>query len=383
VDGDGDCDGDVDLDGVIDPRAAAGGGALRRRAFAWLSLQAHGAFEPVAASAALAAAGFDPERALRALAGAPLADEACARAGARLAAAGARLVPLGARAYPERLAALADPTPLLAVRGDPARLGGRLVAIVGSRRPTPYGVGAARGLARQLAGLGYGVVSGLALGIDAAAHGAALEAGGRTIGVLGCGPDLVYPREHEALAEEMLARGAVLSELPPGAAPLKHHFPLRNRLISGLAEAVVVVEAKARSGSRITAEHAAEQGREVLAVPGPIDAAESAGPNLLLRQGAHPALDASDVLRALGRNDEAEAWLQRRARPAGEAEGEEALAPEARALLALLRRAPATRDELAARLGLAPAALAPRLLALELDGRVAEDRAGRLRIVPR
>lgn len=372
--------------GLLDPRDPAP--AVRERVHAWLALQARGGFAPVAARAALAAARGEPVAALRRLTGetpaAVLGRAALDTACARLARSGAHLLPFGAPAYPARLAALADPPPLLAVRGEPASLGGPLVAIVGARRATPYGVGSARRLARQLAGLGFGVVSGLAWGIDAAAHRGALEAGGRTIGVLGCGADRVYPREHAALAAEMSAAGAIVSELPPGAAPLKHHFPLRNRLISGLALALVVVEARARSGSGISAGHAAEQGREVLAVPGPIDAPTSEGPNLLLRDGAAPALDASDVLRALGRTEEAEAWLRRR-RGAREGEdgGEAALAPEARALLAALRGAPATRDELASRLGLAPAALAARLLELELDGRVAEDRAGRLRIVPR
>lgn len=370
--------------GLLDPRDPEP--RTRARVHAWLALQARGGFEPVAVRAALEATRGEPAAALQRLTGetpaAVLDGAALGTACARLARAGARLLPFGAPFYPARLAVLADPPPLLAVRGDPASLGGPSVAIVGARRSTPYGVGAARRLARQLAGLGFGVVSGLAWGIDAAAHRGALEAGGRTIAVLGCGADRVYPREHAALAAEMTAAGAVVSELPPGAGPLKHHFPLRNRLISGLALALVVVEARTRSGSRISAEHAAEQGREVLAVPGPIDAPTSEGPNLLLREGAAPALDASDVLRALGRVAEAEAWLRRRARSREEG-GEAALAPEARALLAALRGAPATRDELASRLGLAPAALAARLLELELDGRVAEDRAGRLRLVPR
>jgi DNA processing protein len=370
--------------GLLDPRDPSP--RLRERVHAWLALQTRGGFEPEAARAALEDAGGEPVAALRRLTGeephAVLGRAALEDACARLSRSGARLLPFGAPAYPARLAALADPPPLLAMRGDPAQLGPPLVAIVGARRATPYGVGAARRLARELAGLGFGVVSGLAWGIDAAAHRGALDAGGRTIGVLGCGADQVYPRDHAALAAEMTAAGAIVSELPPGAAPLKHHFPLRNRLISGLAEALVVVEARARSGSRISAEHAAEQGREVLAVPGPIDAPTSEGPNLLLRDGAAPALDASDVLRALGRVDEAEAWLRRRRRARDDG-GEASLAPEARAVLAALRGAPATRDELAARLGLPPATLAPRLLDLELDGRVAEDRAGRLRLVPR
>lgn len=394
-------------DGVLDPRELAAPDLLRaepgaelraelraegsagaeRRALvhAWLALQAWGALRPVTARAALAATrGGDPVAALRELARkAPEAQLDAARFAVslrRLVAIGARLVPFGARAYPASVATLADAPLLLAVRGEPARLAGAHVAIVGSRRPTPYGVSVARRLARELAGLGFGIVSGLALGIDAAAHHGALEAGRVTIGVLGCGPDLVYPREHQALAAEIAASGVVLSELPPGAAPLKYHFPLRNRLISGLSQAVLVVEAKARSGSLITAEHAAEQGREVLAVPGPIDASTSEGPNLLLRHGATPVLDASDVLRALGRTDEAEAWLRRRSRGA---ETLVALPPDARAVVTALRRAPVTRDELAAQLGLTASQLTAPLLALELEGLIAEDRAGRLRIVAR
>jgi DNA processing protein len=356
----------------------------RARLYAWLALQALGALRPTAARTALEQAGGDPAGALRRLVartpGADLSGVRIEDAFRRLRKADVRLIPLGAPAYPPPLATLADPPPLLGVRGDPARLVGPRVAIVGARRPTPYGVGVARRLARELAGLGFGVVSGLALGIDAAAHRGALEAGGVTVGVLGCGPDLVYPSEHQALAADLLVAGALLSELPPGARPLRYHFPLRNRLISGLCQAVIVVEAKARSGSLITAEHAAEQGREVLAVPGPIDASTSEGPNLLLRNGATPVLDASDVLRALGRADEAEAWLRRRSRGA---ETLVALPPEARAVVDALRRAPVTRDDLATQLGLTPAQLAGPLLALELEGLVAEDRAGRLRIVPR
>src|SRR5690606_26181 len=196
--------------------------APRARVHAWLALQAHAAFDPVAARAALERSGGDPAAALRALGAGPphavLDAAALAAACAALVRVGARLLPYGAALYPARLAALADPPPLLAVRGDPRALGGPLVAIVGARLATPYGVGVARALARQLAGLGFGIASGLARGIDAAAHRGALDAGGRTIGVLGCGVERVYPREHEALAGEMCGAGAVVSELPPGAA---------------------------------------------------------------------------------------------------------------------------------------------------------------------
>ena len=343
---------------------------------AWLALQRRCALRPVEARAALEESG-DPRIALlRACRERPveaLPERDFERDVRRLARLGVRLVPYGSPAYPERIAALLDAAPLLGVRGDPGALAGPFAALVGARKATAYGLGVAARLARELAACGVGVVSGLALGIDAAAHRGALEAGGRTVAVLGCGPDRVYPARHERLAAEIAARGALLSELPPGAPPLAYHFPLRNRLISALAEAVVVVEARARSGSLITAEHAAEQGREVLAVPGPVDAPESEGPNRLLRDGAAPVLDASDVLRAIGGQHVAPASSARSAEPAD---------PESRALWLALRSEPATRDELAARLGLAPQEMARRLLPLELDGRVLEDRDGRLRVVP-
>jgi DNA processing protein len=182
----------------------------------------------------------------------------------------------------------------------------------------------------------------------------------------------MYPSGHEELAHAIARQGAVIAELPPGAPPLRHHFPLRNRLISGLSAAVVVVEARARSGSLITAEHALEQGREVLAVPGAVDAATSVGSNLLLRQGAPPALDASDVLRSLAGTAAAAPTPPSAARPTP--------TPSHPILRALLEEA-ATRDELARRLGCPSSKLARELLLLELEGRIVEDRDGRLRAV--
>jgi DNA processing protein len=258
------------------------------------------------------------------------------------------------------------------VRGEPEALAGPCVAVVGARAATLYGLDVARRLAGALASAGVVIVSGLARGIDAAAHEAALAAGGRTVALLACGPDLVYPPEHRRLAERIAERGAVASELPPGAPPRKVHFPLRNRLISGLSRAVVVVEARARSGSLVTARHALDQGIEVLAVPGPVTAATSEGTNALLRDGAAPALSPADVLAAAGL---AAACAQTPGSPAPGA----ALAAPASAILAALRQRPATRDELGRRLALAPGALSVALLELELAGRVAEDRDGRLR----
>ena len=171
-------------------------------------------------------------------------------------------------AYPPRLTTIPDPPVAFWARGDLAVLGRPSIAVVGSRRATPSGLAVARQLAADLAGEGFCVVSGLARGIDGAAHAGALAAGGVTVAVLGCGADIIYPREHARLATEILASGVVLSEFSPGTPPLPEHFPLRNRIISGLARAVVVVEASDHSGSLITARMALEQGRDVLAVPG-------------------------------------------------------------------------------------------------------------------
>jgi len=236
----------------------------------------------------------------------------------------------------------------------------------------------AESLARDLAACGVGVVSGLARGIDAAAHRGALAARGATVAMLGCGIDRSYPPEHEALADEIAEQGAVVSELPLGAPPAKHHFPLRNRLISALAHAVVVVEARAKSGSLGTARHAADQGREVLAVPGALDAATSEGPNRLLRAGAWPVLDAGDVLAAIGLGP-ASASERAALAPCEDAPRETSADP----IVAALREEPRTRDELVAALGWSAQRLAAALVALELDGAIVEERDGRLRVAPR
>jgi DNA processing protein len=221
------------------------------------------------------------------------------------------------------------------------------------------------------------VVSGLALGIDGVAHGAALDAGGRTVAVQACGPEMVYPSVHRSLADRIARQGAVVSEFPPGAPPLRYHFPLRNRLISGMALALIVVEARERSGSLITAQHAAEQGVDVFAVPGPISAPTSAGTNQLLRHGAGVALDAEDILGALRLSG---VWREPPlGRAAANPRPEEA--PERRRILDALLQEPATRDELGRRLERAPEQLACDLFELEMEGRVAEDRDGRLRVV--
>ncbi len=200
--------------------------------------------------------------------------------------------------YPQLLKQIADPPFALFVRGDLERIG-TAIAVVGTRNCTPYGKNVASALARDLSVAGLGIVSGLALGIDAYAHQAALESGGRCLAVLGsgCDEDAIYPRHNLNLAHEILkSGGAVISEFPPGTEGLKHHFPLRNRIIAGLSLATVVVEAAEESGSLITAHLALEQNRDVFAVPGPITNVQSGGTNKLLKQGAIPCTGAADIL---------------------------------------------------------------------------------------
>lgn len=202
-------------------------------------------------------------------------------------------------AYPPALREIADPPATLYVRG---RLDGRdriAVAVVGARRASAYGLSVAEWLGRELARRRITVVSGMARGIDAAAHRGALAGGGRTIAVLGCGPDRVYPAEHEELMRAILASGAVLTEFPPGTPPMPYQFLQRNRIISGLSLGVVVVEGRGRSGALATVDHALAQGREVFAVPGGIFAETSHLPNHLIQEGAFPVTSVEDVLGAL------------------------------------------------------------------------------------
>jgi DNA processing protein len=352
-----------DLPGVLTP---ADPGAR-----AWLAVQRRLALAPARTAPLLRDCAGDPDRVLRALPR-PASGDAVAldRDLRTLSRLGVRLVPFSAPAYPWRISQLADPAAVLSVLGDPAVLSAPAVAIVGARAASVYGLSVARSLAGELVRAGLVIVSGLARGIDAAAHEAALGAGGRTIAVQACGPDRVYPRAHRALAARIAQQGAVVTELPPGTPPRRPHFPLRNRLISGLARALVVVEARLRSGSLVTARHALDQGVDVFAVPGPITVPTSEGPNRLLRDGAAPVLEAADILDELGLRRPG----ARATRPPAAEEP-----PAGAAILDALRRAPATRDELARVLGLTPHALAPDLLELELEGQVLEDRDGRLR----
>lgn len=225
-------------------------------------------------------------------------------AAARAIDAGARtgmvLVPWFDPSYPALLGCIPDPPPVLWVRGDLDVLGRPGVAVVGSRAATSYALAVGGRLAAELAGRSMVVVSGLARGVDSAAHRGCLDATGLTVAVLGSGLDNVYPPEHEGLAEEVAASGCVISELGPGAAPLPEHFPLRNRIISGISLAVVVVEASEKSGSLITARCALEQGRDVMAVPGSVLTGRNRGSHSLLKDGAKVVETADDILEELG-----------------------------------------------------------------------------------
>ncbi len=212
---------------------------------------------------------------------------------------GAGVLTLEDASYPRLLLVSSDPPPLLYVWGRLAPEDALAIAVVGSRRATPHGVETARRIASGLAVAGFTVVSGLARGIDAASHRGALEAGGRTLAFLGSGLNRIYPAEHLKLAAAIAGRGAVLSEFPFGTPPLKRHFPERNRAIAWIAWATIVVEAARDSGSLITAGLAADEGRTVYAVPGPVGAPGAEGTNALLREGALVCRDASDVLEDL------------------------------------------------------------------------------------
>jgi len=244
--------------------------------------------------------GFGPEMARRvAEAGTPKGLARAREAQGRMDRVGAVAVLPGDEAYPEAFRQLPDPPFVLFACGDLSVLGTPGVGLVGTRHPTAYGRQAAALLARELAGVGCPVVSGMAKGIDAAAHGAALDEGGPTVGVLGAGIDRSYPPENARLFARMREKGTLITEMPPGEEPNAGNFPRRNRLISALSAAVVVVEMGDRSGARHTVDYALELGREVFAVPGPITSPASAGTNALLRDGARVATCARDLLEVM------------------------------------------------------------------------------------
>ena len=263
--------------------------------------------------------------------------------------------------FPPLLTAIHDPPRRLYVRGSGSveTLSAPAVAIVGARACSSYGRSVARSLARELAAAGLVIVSGMARGVDGEAHRGALEAGGVTCAVLGCGIDRDYPAAHAELARRICERGVLVSEYEPGVEPAPWRFPARNRIIAGLCRATVVVEARERSGALITADFALEEGREVLAVPGEITSALSGGTNALLRLGATPVTSAEDVLEVFGLEPEDRTSL--------------AVGAAATSLLERLREGARTADELVRSAGLEPGEASAALVELELAKLVALD----------
>jgi DNA processing protein len=282
----------------------------------------------------------------------------------RARALGVDLVCLGEKRYPVGLSFTHDPPPVLYVRGSLGPGDVEAIAIVGSRGASAYGLATAERLARELAGAGVTVVSGLAIGIDAAAHRGALGAsGGRSIAVLGSGIDRIYPWRHRRLADQVAESGALVSELPIGAAPEPHHFPRRNRIVSGLSLGTVVVEAGERSGSLITARQALEQGREVLAVPGEAGLDRTRGTHALIRRGARLAESGAHVL------EDVMPWKLPVATDA-DTNGTKPPSAAASRVLAAFEDATEHVDRLIERSGLGAARVLEVLLELELAGRV-------------
>lgn len=372
------CDDDID---ALLRLALAGGPAAPRR----------GLLERFASAAAACRAGPDAWR----IAGLD-ADQAqalrqpdraaLARARAWLAAPGRHLLGWHDPDYPPQLRRTPNPPPALFVAGEPARLWHPGIAVVGSRAPTPGGREHAREFAHAFAASGLAVVSGLAAGIDTAAHEGALEAGGLTVAVLGTGPDVAYPRANAGLLERIAASGVVVSEHPPGTGPHRGHFPSRNRILAGLALGTVVVEAALRSGALITARLAAEAGREVFALPGSIRNPLARGCHRLIRDGAALIEGPGEAIDALAAQA-AELATDLRARlcaPISPSQGnDEAPAadpppadPDHQTLWNALGHDPTGMDELVARTGLTAAAVSSMLLLMELEGRVA-SRHGR------
>jgi DNA processing protein len=345
-------------------------------ALAWLALATCPGLLPRQAFGLIA--GFGGVRAVLAASPAALADAGAERfadrirdggeraraEAAALGVAGAGLVTWADARYPARLRAIADPPLALAVRGTLGDPDDPHVAIVGTRRASEYGRRVATTIARGLAEAGITVVSGLAAGIDGAAHRAALEADGRTVAMLGTGVDRVYPSWHRDLAEAIAARGALVSEFPCGTPPLQFNFPRRNRLISGIALGTVVVEAAEESGSLITARYAVEQNRAVYAVPGPLGPAAHRGPHRLIQEGARLVTCAEEIIEDLAPQLRARLVARR------QAVANAALTASERGILALLGGDGRHVDEVIGAAGVPPAAVLEMLLALELRGLV-------------
>lgn len=278
-----------------------------------------------------------------------------------------KIICLGQADYPEYLANIYSPPPIIYVKGRMDLLNKPAVSIVGSRTPTPYGRSMANKIASELAGHGMMIISGLAWGIDAEAHKAALDVGGMTGAVFGCGLDIIYPNDHKELANRMLENGFWISEFAFGTAPERHNFPRRNRVISGLSLAVVVVEAASKSGALVTADLAVEQGKDVFAVPGPADSPKSNGTINLIKQGAFVATSAADILENLGWQTDkksAMAGIEKAALNIN-------LEPDEQKVCDLIGRGPLHIDELMRSLGFSTSKLSVILLKLELAGLIA------------
>jgi len=288
----------------------------------------------------------------------------------RAAAADARLV-TWADDLPASLRRLELPPPVLYVRG--ALPDAPAVALVGARRASSYGIEVARWLARSFVQAGLTVVSGFAVGVDAAAHSAAVEAGGRTIAVLGCGIDVDYPRGHRRLGNDIVEKGALVTEFPPGSRPASWQFPVRNRLIAALSDACVVVEAAPRSGSLVTARLALEMGRDVLAVPGRVTDELALGTNSLIADGARPLLDPRDAIEAIGLGVASDPDDARR-EPAG-------VSGDALALWRAARDGEAAVEELARRADVDVERSLAVLLQLELAGHLRRSPEGRYALI--
>jgi len=288
-----------------------------------------------------------------------------------LSALGGRFLVTGEALYPAALAALPDAPPVLSTLGDPSLLARPALAIVGAREASLAGRHFAAELAATLGAAGFVITSGLARGIDAAAHEAALGTG--TVAVLACGVDQVYPPQNRSLHDAIAARGLILSEGALGAPPIARAFPRRNRIVSGLSAGVVVIEAAARSGSLITAQRAAEQGREVFVVPGsPMDP-RYAGSNSLIRDGAILVRDANDILSVLGRPPTSVQPLEKSTRISGDG--------DAARIVRELGAVPTAVDELVRRCQVSAAFVAEVLMALELEGRLERHRGNRVSLI--
>ena len=277
--------------------------------------------------------------------------------------AGVKIIPFGSAIYPARLRSIADPPPCLYVKGEIRREDDKAVAVIGTRSASHYGRRVTRDLCRGLASLGFTVISGMARGIDGVAHDEALNAGGRTIAVLGSGVDRAYPPEHRKLYHRISENGAVISELPLGAPPLAFNFPARNRLISGLSAGVVVVEATEKSGSLITAAIALEQGREVFAVPGEVGSSRSRGGHRLIRQGAKLVENVDDILEEI-----APQLVARDRQPAALRTLPVDAQPETHKIFDLLQERSLHIDEVIEASGFSASRVSQILLELELQG---------------